>query len=313
MDAQIAQGEFLKGNPDVASLVERIRLLDAPTIVYGKANGAIRWGDEPWEVETVTLAKLVLYSKSLGSLYSDIGPFQPLPFTTVFVKNFVDTAGQKEPYFFHKQSRFHEFWFSDSTRLLKSEMLANKPEGSVDVCVLESNEGQAGIWYGWQPAHVVAQARGDIKLFHYFQLTHDQTEQIKQEITKHPQRPYQLLQALFPNAFLPAVETNDLNRAFDQCGYALLDNLSHKFPRKNLLHINSDLGLDLAKDNEILTPSEAFARLHFHKEDLVMTALNATKLSRVAPQQHLWFGDVRDESALTIGSIKPHLELLRVA
>ncbi|MEK9143399.1 MAG: hypothetical protein AAB481_02110 [Patescibacteria group bacterium] len=313
MDVKNAQGEFFKGNPDVASFVERNKLLDAPTIVYGKANKAIRWGDDPWEVEDTTLAKLVLYSKSLSTLYSDNGPFHPLPFVTVSAKNWGDSAQMNDPYFFHSQSKFYEFWVGDSSSLLKRELLANKPEGSVDVCMLEQNGSQTGMWYGWQPAHIVAQARGDIKLFTYIQLTQNQAEQIKQEITKHPQRPHQILQSIFPNAFLPAVESENLRRVFDQYGQAELDRLSHKFPNKDLRHINSELGINLTKEGEVLEPSEAFARLQPFRDVLVMTALGATKLARVAPQQSLWFGDVCDVSALTTESVRPRLELLRVA
>lgn len=168
------------------------------------------------------------------------------------------------------------------------------------------------MWYGWQPADIVAEPRGDIKLYTYIQLTSDQAEQAKAEIERHPQRPYQIFQSLFSSALLPAVRTENLRDAFEQEGLRELQDLSKRFPNTDLRHINSILGISLAEEGEVLEPAIAFKRLLDRKEDLALIALSATRLSRFSPQQSLLLGDIRGVSELAVENVKPCIKLLQV-
>lgn len=190
--------------------------------------------------------------------------------------------------------------------------MKDKPGGSVDVCILESDSDHVGMWYGWQPADIVAEPRGDIKLYTYIQLTSDQAEQAKAEIERHPQRPYQIFQSLFSSALLPAVRTENLRDAFEQEGLRELQDLSKRFPNTDLRHINSILGISLAEEGEVLEPAIAFKRLLDRKEDLALIALSATRLSRFSPQQSLLLGDIRGVSELAVENVKPCIKLLQV-
>lgn len=269
-------------------------------------------GGEPWEISDERLARFVLYCNSPDTLTSDIGPFSRIPFATLAVNGFDENGGKEDAYFFQHESRFYEFWNTQGGRLLKKNLLLNKPDGSVDVCVLESKNGQEGMWYGWKPADIVTEARGDIKLFNYFQLSNTQAEMIKEEVIKRPQRPQQLLQSVFPNAFIPTVDSEGLRHIFDNYVEKELERVSHTFPYKDLSHINSLLGISLAKDGEVLSPSAAFERLRPLKDNLIMTAIAATRLSRYAPQQSLWFGDLREISDFTKENVESNLQLLKL-
>lgn len=126
MDNVDVGSERTGGDPEIENFVERIKLSEAPIIVYGKANPSIRWDDTPWNANIATLARLFLYCRNLATLYSDRGCFQPLQFETQCIRNFHDAEPSDDGSFFFSQIKIlfvmdFDSWTRMETRIIERQ------------------------------------------------------------------------------------------------------------------------------------------------------------------------------------------------
>ena len=270
---------------EILSVIEETGLSSAPVLVYGKCNEAVRWDEKPWNPGEETLARLAAYSGNLDIMYSDKGPFRSIPFQLITGRNISNPPARFE-------DPFYQFSVSPGGQLWQMSIKGFQ-KGITDLCVFETQvNNQTGVCIAIKPDTPVAQERGDLKLFFHFDLSNSAAEKLFNFVQAHPDSPYKLIQALFPNAFIPAVSKDRIQTAWRNKGAAVLG-------RDGTKYINYHTGLHVKEEQEDITPEEAFTRLKAYEEIMMNNVGDAICLDRYAPQTELVLVDMRDKSVYT--------------
>lgn len=284
VDASQARDAFLGQNPDVAALVERTKLLGAPALVYGKCSSLVNFGEgvvwqEPSEGR---LAKLALFGKDRNTLASVAE--EQVPYQVIAARNDESFTGERKTAPMGDRSRFFGFFMNETKgRLLQQDLV----DGNVsDICVFEQASGdRVTMLYGFKSNSVVSEGRGDFTLFLRLSISNDVADVLKQEISNHPARPYELFQALFPTAFVPSVSVDQVNRAILSGGKEILQ-------REKISDINNKTGLTFVLPNHA-SMDDLDKNLSQYSHTMSLRMLAATRISRHKPLQAIFLADLR--------------------
>lgn len=160
----------------------------------------------------------------------------------------------------------------------------------MDLCVVErQSNGSDALLISFKPNSDVSEARGDLKLFFKIELPPEKIDKLIAYVEQHPESPYQIIQALFPKAFAPAVSSDAVQSAWRQHGISILQ-------KEDFRYINRRIGMDIIQPGETLNTQSMFDRLTPMVPEMTKNALHVTEMSRFGAQKSLVLIDLRKET-----------------
>ena len=299
-------------NPDVELLIKETDLSQVPVVVYGKANSAVNFGEPRWiDKNDLKLARLVLFNKNSELLYGEGKAFDDIPFgvdigTRNIIKGSNESLDKIDPMYKFLTGRDAE---GDMYKQYLQGEGVQIRWGEADLCAFENlGDGKVGILYSFRPSNESSMQRGDWKLTVRITVSQENANKLLKDFEEHPKHPYELFQTLFPSAFTPSVTVDELRSAWESQG---VNAISSSYTESYLAE-QSEFK-DIVTPGEKRNPNELYEQLKPYEDTMIQGALNATKLSRFAPQKQLVLVDTRGIDKLTFPTFRKDKSPLALA